>query len=199
MGVPVKRDERPYTYGDYLNWPDEERWELIDGVAYDMTPAPSLQHQRVVMELSRQLANYFRGKVCEVFVAPIDVRLPREEEKDEEIDTVVQPDIVIICDPEKLDEKGCRGAPDLVVEVISPSTVQKDLKQKMNLYERAGVKEYWLFHPEDKIAMIFKRDSHGLYGRPEIVAAEEIVKTILFEDLSIDLKLVFSPPKTASG
>jgi Uma2 family endonuclease len=192
MGYPVKTEDQRYTYGDYLKWPDEERWEIIDGIAYNMTPAPSVQHQRIITELTRQFANYFQGKTCEVFVAPFDIRLPQGEEKDEAIDTVVQPDIVIICDPGKLDEKGCRGGPDLVVEIISPSTVQRDLKVKMDLYERVGVKEYWIVHPSDKTVMVFTLGQIGRYGRPEILTKDDRLKTILFAGLTIDLKMVFS-------
>lgn len=192
MGYPGEKKDQRYTYGDYLSWPDEERWEIIDGIAYNMTPTPSVQHQRILGELSRQLANYFLEKPCEVFVAPIDVRLPQGEEKDEDIDTVVQPDILVICDPGKLDEKGCRGGPDLVVEVVSPSTVQKDLKIKLGLYERVGVKEYWIFHPSDATLMVFTLGQTGRYGRPEILTKEDLLKTSLFDDLAIDLKLIFS-------
>ncbi len=188
---PAKNENQRYTYGDYLKWPDEERWEIIDGVAYNMTPAPSVEHQRISGELFRQLANYLQGKSCEVFYAPFDVRLPRGEEKDEDIDTVVQPDIVVICDLSKLDEKGCRGGPDLAVEIISPSTVQKDLKVKMDLYERVGVKEYWILHPFDKTVMVFHLDQTGRYGRPEILTKGDMLKTGLFEELAVDLSLVF--------
>ncbi|MBI5604565.1 MAG: Uma2 family endonuclease [Deltaproteobacteria bacterium] len=198
MGVPAKNEEQRFTYGDYLNWSDDERWELIDGVAYNMTPAPSVQHQRITGELFRQLANYLQGKPCEVFIAPFDVRLPRREEKDEDIDTVVQPDILVICDPGKLDEKGCRGGPDLVVEVVSPSTVQKDLKIKLGLYERVGVKEYWIFHPSDETVMVFTLGQNGRYGRPEILTKEDRLKTSLFDELAIDLNLIFSPKGDSS-
>jgi Uma2 family endonuclease len=191
MGYPAENEDHRYTYGDYLTRPDEERWELIDGIAYAMTPAPSTQHQRISGELFRQLSNYFLDKSGEVFAAAFDVRLPQGNEQDEAIDTVVQPDIVVVCDPAKIDEKGCKGAPDLVVEIVSPSTVQKDLKQKMALYERAGVKEYWIIHPADKTVMIFKLNQMAQYGRPEILTKEDTLKTDLFEDLSVDLKRAF--------
>jgi Uma2 family endonuclease len=191
MGFPAENGNQRYNYGNYLTWPEEERWELIDGIAYAITPAPSTQHQRILVELTRQLSNYFLDKSCEVFAAPFDVRLPRADEGDEAIDTVVQPDIVVVCDPAKLDEKGCKGAPDLVVEIVSPSTVQKDLKEKMGLYERVGVKEYWIFHPTDKTLMIFKLNQMGQYGRLEILTKDDRLKTGLFEELPIDLKSVF--------
>jgi Uma2 family endonuclease len=191
LGYPAENRDHRYTFGDYLSWPDEERWEIINGIVYAMTPAPSTQHQRILVELTRQLSNYFLERSCEVFAAPFDVRLPQGDEEDNAIDTVVQPDIIVVCDPGKLDEKGCKGAPDLVVEVVSPSTVQKDLKEKMALYERVGVKEYWIIHPSDKTVMIFKLSQLGQYGRPEILTKEDNLKTDLFEDLSIDLIMVF--------
>ena len=121
MGLPVK-DHQHHSYADYLGWPDDERYELIDGVAYVMTPAPGRRHQEVVVEMLRQIADALEGGPCRVYVAPFDVRLPRHGEADEQVDTVVQPDLSVICDEGKLDERGCRGAPDWVVEVISPST-----------------------------------------------------------------------------
>ena len=191
MGYPAENQDQRFTYGDYLTWPDEERWEIINGIAYAMTPAPSVQHQRMLGELFRQLSNFFIEKPCEVFFAPFDVRLPQGEEEDAAIESVVQPDLVVVCDPTKLDKKGCKGAPDLVVEIVSPSTVQKDLKQKLALYEKVGVKEYWILHPEDKTIMIFKPDFNERFGRPEILTPEEPLKTSLFEELVIDLQKVF--------
>ena len=141
-----------YTYGDYLTWCDEERWELIDGVPYNMTPAPSRAHQGISVELARQMANYLVGKTCRIYTAPFDVRLPKGEEKDERIKTVVQPDLLVVCDESKLDDRGCKGAPDLIVEILSPHTAVKDMKTKRDLYERVGVEEYWLIDPNYKVA-----------------------------------------------
>ncbi|MBI4778088.1 Uma2 family endonuclease [Candidatus Desantisbacteria bacterium] len=140
MGFAARKKEERFTYGDYLKWPDEERWELIDGVAYDMSPAPSRRHQEVVGELFRQFATYLLGKSCKVYVAPFDVRLPECDEADEDIITVVQPDIIVVCDRDKLDDKGGRGAPDIVIEILSPWTAKKDLRTKYNLYERHRVR-----------------------------------------------------------
>ena len=117
-----------YTYGDYLSWPDEERWELIDGIPHSMSPAPSRVHQEISMELARQIANHLIGKNCRVYAAPFDVRLPKGGEKDEQIETVVQPDLVVVCDESKLDERGCKGPPDLIIEILSPHTAAKDMK-----------------------------------------------------------------------
>lgn len=122
----IAPDEKRYTYGDYLTWPDEERWELIEGVPYDMTPAPSTNHQRILGELFRQISTFLLDRDCEVFIAPFDVRLPEGDEADEQIITVVQPDIAVICDPAKIDRRGCRKAPDFIIEILSPSTAAKD-------------------------------------------------------------------------
>ncbi|MBK1700425.1 Uma2 family endonuclease [Thiococcus pfennigii] len=156
-----------FTYGDYRRWPDDERWELIDGRAYDMCPAPTRNHQQMVLEIAAQAHAFLRGGPCEVNVAPFDVRLPKTDEADDRVDTVVQPDIAVICDPQKLDDAGCRGAPDWVVEVLSPRTAAKDQREKRDAYERAGVREYWLVHPTDRTLMIY-RLTDGAYGRPEV-------------------------------
>ncbi len=166
MGLPLK-DDRRHNYGEYLTWPEDERYELIDGIAYAMGPAPVRVHQRLVLELGRQIADALEGSGCEVNIAPFDVRLPERDEADEEIVNVVQPDIMVICDRDKLDERGCRGAPDWIVEVLSPSTAGHDQILKQQLYERHGVKEYWLAHPIDRIVTVYRLEGQ-LYGRPEI-------------------------------
>jgi Uma2 family endonuclease len=148
---PAKQTQQGFTYGDYRQWPEDERWELIDGEAYAMSPAPTRTHQTILGEIFRQIANFLQDKPCQVYIAPFDVRLPERDESDDEIETVVQPDLVVVCDASKLDEKGCRGAPDWVIEVLSPSTASKDHVRKKSLYERHGVREYWLIHPVDHI------------------------------------------------
>ncbi len=192
MALAFHDKNSSFTYGDYLTWDNEERWELIDGIPYNMTPAPSTLHQRILIELSRQFSNYLRGKPCEVFAAPFDVRLPKSEEADEAVTTVVQPDIVVICDASKLDKRGCRGAPDIVIEILSPSTAQKDIKIKLSLYERAGVKEFWIVYPEGKTVMVFTLQQQGRYGRPEVYSDKDAVTPVIFGDLSIELSSVFS-------
>ncbi len=149
-----------YTYGDYLNWPDNERWELIDGEPYDMSPAPLYRHQQISMELARQIANFLTDRPCEVAAAPFDVRLPGKNKADEEVIDVVQPDIVVICDKTKIDRRGCRGAPDLIVEILSKSTEKNDRTNKKETYGKYDVIEYWIvnlnaenievYHNEDK-------------------------------------------------
>ncbi len=191
MGLPAKKLGNGFTYGDYISWPDEERWELIDGNAYNMSPAPSRRHQEISQELGRQFSNFLIGKPCRVYSAPFDVRLPEADEKDEEIRTNVQPDIVVIGDEKKLDKKGARGAPDLIIEILSPSTSAKDMKIKLALYERHGVKEYWIVHPTDNTVMVFKLNINKMYGKPDVYAEDDKITTPILEGLEIDLDLVF--------
>lgn len=166
MNLAIKKTEH-YHYSDYLNWPDTTRYELIDGEAYMMAPAPDLIHQDVAGEIFRQMANALNGKPYRPFIAPIDVRLPKQNEADEQIDTVVQPDVFVVCDSNKLDRRGVRGAPDWVAEVLSPSTASHDQIRKLAIYERAGVGEYWLIHPVDRVLTVY-RLIDGEYGKPEL-------------------------------
>ena len=189
--LALKREER-FTYGDYLTWDDDQRWELIDGVPYNMSPAPTVRHQLILGELHRQVANWLLDKPCQVFIAPFDVRLPEDDESDEQVETVVQPDLSIICDKSKLDEAGCRGAPDLIVEILSPSTAHKDLKVKFERYERAGVREYWIVDPNGSTVQIYTLGAEGRYGRPEAYGAVDRVSVGIFPDLEIDLAVVFA-------
>lgn len=166
MGLP-QRDSTHHTYADYLTWPDDGRYELIDGVVYLMAPAPTLDHQDFVGEIYRQLANALEGHPCRVFVAPVDVRLPKADEADKHVATVVQPDILVVCDQDKLDRRGVRGAPDLVVEVLSPATAAHDHVRKRHVYERAGVREYWLVHPQDRMVTIYRLEAQE-FGKPDV-------------------------------
>jgi Uma2 family endonuclease len=202
MGQPLRKSATIFTYADYCRWPDDERWELIEGEAYAMA-APGLAHQTVVGELFVQISIFLRGKPCRPFVAPFDVRLPRGNEADDDVTTVVQPDISVICDPAKLDERGCRGAPDWVIEVLSPSTAAKDQIQKLDAYERAGVREVWLVHPTDHVVIVYTLNADGGYGKPAIHETRETLAPGLFPDLLIEWGLAFpgatarpSPPPT---
>ncbi len=165
---PALDTRHHYTYGDYLSWPDDVRYELIDGVAYLMAPAPTLEHQDIAGEIYYQLRQQLEGKPCRPYIAPVDVRLPKRNEADEAIDTVVQPDVIVVCDQGKLDRRGVRGAPDFVVEVLSPSTAFHDHKRKREVYERAGVKEYWLVDPVERTIHIYRLDENGRYGKPDV-------------------------------
>ncbi|GAB1385070.1 Uma2 family endonuclease [Melaminivora sp.] len=166
MGVPKPATDR-YTYGQYLHWPDDVRYELIDGQAWMMAPAPNIEHQDIAGDIYFQLRQALEGAPCRVYIAPVDVRLPRGNEADEDIDTVVQPDVLLVCDPAKIDRRGVRGAPDWVVEVLSPSTAARDQIAKRRIYERAGVREYWLVHPTDR-TLTMHRLVDGRYGIPEM-------------------------------
>jgi Uma2 family endonuclease len=172
MGLP-QRDQKHYTYGDYVTWGDEARYELIDGIAYAMSPAPLIVHQEMVGYIHYKLMAALVGQPCRPFMAPVDVRLPRHDEADDRIDTVVQPDVLVVCDPAKIDRRGVRGAPDLVVEVLSPSTASHDHIHKRRVYERAGVREYWLVHPTDRLVTIYRLEN-GVFGRPSVQALEGV-------------------------
>jgi len=190
---PRLKEHEGFTYVDYLTWPDDERWEIIEGVAYAMSPSPGVKHQSISMELSRQFSTYLKGKACQIFAAPFDVRLSDQPGvSDNYVATVVQPDLVVVCDRSKLDERGCNSEPDLVIEILSRATAARDLKVKFDLYERNGVKEYWIIQPVDQTLMIFKLQDNGKYGAPERYASSDTVPVQLLGDLAIDLGEVFA-------
>lgn len=182
---------RKHTYKDYLNWNDDKRREIIEGIVYDMSPSPSRQHQEISIELASQMRVFLRGKSCHVYAAPFDVRLPLEGENEDDIDTIVQPDIIVVCNECLLDDKGCKGAPDLIIEILSPSSAAKDLKEKFFLYEKHGVREYWIVYPHEQIVHVYKLNENGLYSRPEIYASKDKIAVKLLGDLVIDLNPVF--------
>ncbi|MDI6916038.1 MAG: Uma2 family endonuclease [Desulfitobacteriaceae bacterium] len=189
--MPIPESNEKYTYADYLTWPEDERWEIIDGVAY-MQAAPTPTHQEILMELARQIANYLTGKPCKVYPAPFCVRLTKDDErKNEGITKVVEPDITVVCDKSKIDEKGCNGAPDMIIEIISPSSTKRDRFIKFNAYEKAGIKEYWIVEPDVKIVSVFVLQHNGSYGRQNVYSEEDRIQVNLFPDLTIDLKSIF--------
>ena len=163
----------------------------IDGEAYAII-GPSWQHQSVVSGLLVQLVSQFRARGCRVLPAPFGVRLPRGDEPDDDVETVVQPDISVVCDESKLDERGCRGAPDLVVEVLSPSTAGRDHLTKRALYERHGVQEYWLVHPIDRLVTVHRRRAEGEFGQAELFEARGVRRTESFDGLEIDWDQAFA-------
>ena len=190
MSLP--KEEREYTYSDYLSWTKAERVEIIHGTPY-LKAAPSRLHQEILSELHRQIANYLVDKNCKVYPAPFAVALDLSQtENEKDIKNVVEPDITIVCDEEKLDDRGCMGSPDMIIEITSPSTARRDKIEKFNLYEEAGVQEYWIIEPEEKILSVFTLQSNGRYGRPDLYAEENHVRTSIFENLKIDLDMVFS-------
>jgi Uma2 family endonuclease len=186
--------QQRYSYQDYLTWPDDVRYELLEGEAVMMT-APSTMHQRVIRELVRQIGNHFVGKDCEVFPAPFDVRLAAADTADDQTRTVVQPDISVICNRNKLDDKGCKGAPDWIIEVLSPSTASVDLIRKLRLYERFGVREYWVIHPIDRVVMMWTLGDDGRYGAVLIEETQGLQASVLFPDLVLEWDELFPPPE----
>ena len=194
MGYPLRKADRHYTYGDYRQWPDDERWELIDGVAWNMSAAPSRRHQEVSFEIAGIIRNHLKGRPCKAYAAPFDVLLPGYGEVEEnDVSTVVQPDISVICDTSKLTEKGCTGAPDWIIEIISPSTAGKDFRIKLELYQRHGVKEYWLVDPGNKFIHVYNLDEEGRYPEePHVFQPGATVSCTVLEGLSIDVGELFA-------
>jgi Uma2 family endonuclease len=187
MGLP--QEKRIFTYADYKDWDLAfgERFELINGVAYGMA-APSVYHQSILGELFRQLANYLTDKPCKVFPAPFDVRLFYEE--DESDDTVVQPDISVVCNKDKLGKEGCHGAPDFVAEILSPSNTATEMQQKFDLYREAGVREYWVLSPDHKKLHAYHFKDGWII--PRTYRATDTATVEIFPELLISLEAVFS-------
>lgn len=182
---------KKYTYADYLTWDDGNRYELIDGEVYMMS-APSSTHQRISVELATQLRVYLRGKRCEVFPAPFDVRLDADSD-----DTVVQPDISVICDPTKVDERGCKGAPDMVIEILSPSTASHDQVLKFNKYLEVGVREYWMVYPDMRTVQV-NLLIDGRYVIQGYYDERATISVNVLENCQINLADVF-PPALSEG
>ena len=172
LGLGALKTGEKYTVKDWKTWPEEERWELIRGVPYAMSPAPRLNHQRILLKLSSQLFAQLEDKPCEAFIAPVDVNLDPDsvsegaETGEDAFDTVVQPDLMIVCEPAKCRETGIFGAPDWILEILSSSTSYKDQTEKRNLYEKADIKEYWILNPDTLDLIIYRREGEG-FGVPE--------------------------------
>lgn len=184
---------KTYSYADYLNWNFRERIELLVGKVFKMSPAPGTVHQKVSGKLHFTLFGYFENKPCEVFSAPFDVRLPKKsDDNDKETFTVVQPDLCVVCDLEKLDERGCKGAPDLVVEILSPGNTKKEMDIKFRIYQDAGVKEYWMIEPNDEAAFVYVLNEEGKYIGLPPVTVDHAICSPTFEGLEVELQKVFS-------
>ena len=184
--TPFKRDSDHHTYADYVLWSRTYGDELINGAAYvKEPPAPSPSHQAIVLELALQLTVALEGKPCRVYVAPFDVRLPKSIEEDDQVDTVVQPDVLIVADPRRVDGRGLRGPPDWLAEVLSPSTASYDQVVKLPVYERAGVSEVWLIHPSDQTLSIYRLEA-GSYGRPMIHELAGNIQLTAIPDIILD-------------
>lgn len=189
--MQLPNSEKQYTYADYLTWPDDERWEIIDGVPY-MQSAPLWQHQSISGEIYRQISNYLTNKPCRVFAAPFDLCLVDYNESDDEVTKVVQPDLVVVCDESKLRKTGYFGVPTLIIEISSASTTRRDRVLKFNMYEKAGVQEYWIVEPDGKYINVFTLQENKRYGRPETFTDENKLQVTNFPGLTIDLSTVFA-------
>lgn len=183
-----------FTYADYITWPDEERWEIIEGVPYDMTPAPAPTHQAICAGITAELYYQLKGKPCTVYPAPFDVRLPDKDESADNSSTVVQPDVSVVCDARKIDSRGCVGAPDFLVEILSPYTAKKDHLRKLALYEKHGVREYWIVQPTDAIIIIRLLGEDGRYAPPEFRDGRGRIPVSVLDGISIDFDPIFPPP-----
>lgn len=189
---PVLNDDEPvkqfneldasltYSYGSYLNWLFPERVELIKGKIFKMSPAPSSVHQEIVGNIFLKLGNFLEKQSCKVYISPFDVRFPKESHNDKAVFTVLQPDICVICDRSKIDARGCIGAPDIVVEVLSPGNTKTELLHKYRVYEEFGVKEYWVVSQGDKSILIYTLDEMGKFQPSKIFTlSEKITSTVL--------------------
>ena len=174
--------EPKFTYADYRTWPDDERWELIEGVPFAMTPAPGIRHQRISGNFFGELRNFFRGRGCVPFDAPTDVVL--------DDDTVVQPDVFVVCDRDKITEDNIQGAPDLVVEILSPSTRIRDKREKKALYERFGVREYLIVSPDEELVERYRLVERR-YWSPDIFNWDETLTSSTFPELTLNLWEIF--------
>lgn len=184
-----------HTYADYLTWEMEEMVELIKGKVFrKAAAAPRRIHQKLAGNLYTELNLFLKGKKCEAYIAPFDVRLPVSSKKDDKVHTVVQPDVCVVCDPEKLDERGCIGAPDLVVEVLSPGNKQLELQHKYEVYEESGIKEYWLLDPEGQTLLIYTLKA-GKYEASRLMTSGDIAKSSVVDGFELDLEEFFEEIK----
>lgn len=184
-----------YTYADYLTWQFDEMVELLRGKVFRMSPAPSMGHQDLSGDLYGLIWTFCKGNSCKVFHAPFDVRLPLPPDRQDtgQLDTVVQPDISVICDPAKLDRRGCQGPPDWVIEILSPSTARKDLQEKFEIYQHAGIPEYWIVFPHERSVAVYYRNDAGLYQpiQPQPFTAPDQIVPLTFPEMTIDLGELF--------
>ncbi len=187
----AKEPSAMYSYADYLKWTFDERVEIIKGKIFRMSPGPNRRHQQISASISVMIGNHLNGSPCEMYYAPFDVRLPKNpKDPDSKVFSVVQPDLVVICNPEILDDKGCNGAPDFVIEILSPSTAKKDLSLKHSLYEENGVKEYWVVYPTDEIVEVYLLTANK-FQAPIKYTNTDLIEAKTVTGLSIQLKDVF--------
>lgn len=188
--MPIPARKTYYTFADVLAWDERERIEIINGEVFMMVP-PSRTHQEISMELTRQLANFLEGKRCKVYAAPFGVRLfEKEGDSPKDVDTIVEPDISVICDQNKLDKHGCKGAPDLIIEILSPSSRRHDRLVKLNLYQQAGAREYWIVDPDNKSVQVFIREG-DVMKLCEDYGCGDVAKVSVLDGCFVDLGKVF--------
>ena len=180
-----------YSYADYLTWTFDEMIELIKGRVFKTNAAPKRLHQKISLQLASGLYQFLQGKACEVYEAPFDVRLPVKSKRNEDIDTVVQPDICVICDKEKLDDVGCIGAPDLIIEILSQGNNKKELKYKYEVYEESGVKEYCIIHPDEHTLLIYTLINNE-YQPSRLFTHGDIITSGVLPGFQLDLSRLFS-------
>lgn len=191
MMVEEPDSSASYSYADYLQWKFEERVELIKGKLLKMT-APNRMHQTVSGNLFFRIRSFLENQQCKVYHAPFDVRLPKKGETDDKkIFTVVQPDICVICDEQKLDDKGCIGAPDLIVEILSPGNSRKEVRIKYELYEEAGVKEYWIVNPAEENIAVLLLNNEGKFEGAKLFADHEIITSVAIPGFSLNTTDIF--------
>jgi Uma2 family endonuclease len=190
-------ENKKYSYADYLKWDDGRRWEVINGIPYSMSPPPSRRHQGLLTNLIGEFAIFLKGKECKAYVAPFDVRLPdTASANEEESFNIVQPDLVVYCDLDKLDERGAIGAPDLAVEILSPSSSMRDLNEKFALYERSGVREYWIVHPHEQTVTVFVLEK-GRFVHTGLYSNFTKIRLHVLPDFVLDLSEVFEDLRPA--
>lgn len=179
---------KTYTYTDYMKYPEAERIEIIDGHVYNMSPAPSRIHQGLIMELSTIINNYIKSNngSCKVYPAPFDVILKNDDEELSNSKNIVQPDISVICDKNKLTDKGCTGAPDMIIEVVSPYNPSNDYVRKLSLYEEFKVREYWIINPMEQTIVVYKLDDTMQYAAPKFYTFKDKIKVGIYDNLEID-------------
>ena len=181
-----------YTYADYLKWQFEERLELFRGRIFKLS-APDTKHQDLSRNILVPIALFLKKKSCKIFAAPFDVRLPvKNRKKDDEVTTVVQPDICVICDESKIDSRGCCGAPDLVVEILSPGNSKKEIRLKHELYEEAAVKEYWIVNPEEENIVVFVLNEEGKFSGLYMYASDDTIQSFAVPGLNINVSEIFT-------
>ena len=184
---PIKK----YNYTDYLTFDENERIEIIEGRIYNMSPAPSRIHQEIIMEISYKIKNFIESNngTCKVYVSPFDVILKNDDENIEDSNNIVQPDISVICDKNKLTDKGCTGSPDMIVEVVCPFNTNNDCVRKLNLYDHYKVREYWIVDPIKKNIFVYTL-SDNAYGMPDVYTFNDKVKVNIYDDLEIDFSTI---------